>query len=69
MRKILCVLLATIMCLSTLSVAASTTNPMDIVVDKTSVEYGATEAIVNISIPKYNAETIMHYLEQKDIYV
>ena len=51
MRKILCVLLATIMCLSTLSVAASTTSPMDIVVDKTSVEYGATEAIVNISIP------------------
>lgn len=25
--------------------------------------------ILNISIPKYNAETIMHYLEQKEIYV
>ncbi len=51
MRKILCLLLAMIMCLSTLSVGASTTSPMDIVVDKASVEYGATEAIVNISIP------------------
>ena len=25
--------------------------------------------ILNISIPKYNAETVMHYLEQKEIYV
>ena len=25
--------------------------------------------IINISIPKYNAETVMHYLEQKEIYV
>ena len=25
--------------------------------------------ILNISIPKYNAETLMHYLEQKEIYV
>lgn len=39
------------MCLSALSVAASEDGPMDIVVDQTSVEYGATEATVNISIP------------------
>ena len=29
----------------------------------------ASPYILNISIPKYNAETIMHYLEQKEIYV
>ncbi|MBE6606258.1 MAG: hypothetical protein E7635_04405 [Ruminococcaceae bacterium] len=52
MKKILCVMLAMIMCLSSISVAASTSNnvPMDIIVDQTQVEYGETEVIVNISI-------------------
>lgn len=34
-----------------------------------SPEENVSPYIVNISIPKYNAETIMHALEQKDIYV
>ena len=34
-----------------------------------SPQHNVSPYILNISIPKYNAETIMHYLEQKEIYV
>ena len=51
MRKFLCVVLAMIMCLSSLSVAALDANAMDIVVKSAEVNYGDTEATVVIEIP------------------
>lgn len=51
MKKILCTVLAVIMCFFTLSVATSAAEPMKIVVSDAVVDYGATEATVTINIP------------------
>ena len=50
MRKILCILLAMVMCFSSLSMVAFGSSAMDISVSNVEVNYGDTEAKVTISL-------------------
>jgi len=51
MKKFLSVILSLLICFSSMSIVALAESSMDIIVDEVEVQYGATEATVNIKIP------------------